>query len=542
MRVVELFCGIGGFRYGLEKTNAEDSSCNKGGASQHSQCSFRCVYANDNDKYACQIYRKHWGDKELYEGDIRTVDPATIPEHDLICAGFPCQSFSIAGKRGGFQDTRGTLFFEIMRIARAKRTPYLLLENVKGLLSHDEGDTFQTILRTLDELGYDCQWQVLNSKDFGVPQNRERVFIIGHSRNKPRPKVFPIGETGEDDGEMEYQGEAAREVTSTLQARGQQDLNSSMILVNQHEKRTGEWGDGTKQMNEASFTLDSGCERDLTIANQSSIRRLTPIECERLQGFPEVEKCGIIEVCSDHRKNPVSVGNRNPKSQKLVGNVEKTESPVNVRFAAKSMDIKLLRTNKPVQPNVLISCEENGVEIHSQGKLLLNASGAEKKNWYHPLIKIEDFVQLLVGFNSMLENVTKHGEEELPLKEKCLIVRENGEKLVRLSGKEIMQPVGDAENDSTILKEFLRFTILDRLNTEISVQNLQTLSSFVIRAIIGYIPQEILTQNTFTVEINTKVGFTFGISDTQRYKTLGNAVTTNVIEAIGGAIAMLELK
>jgi DNA (cytosine-5)-methyltransferase 1 len=165
------------------------------------------LWANDFDKYACSIYRKHYGG--ICEGDIRAVDVATIPDHDLVCAGFPCQSFSIAGKRGGFEDTRGTLFFEICRIARAKRTPYLFLENVKGLLNHDEGNTFQTIIGTLDELGYDCQWEVLNSKDYGVPQNRERVFIIANLRERRRLQVFPLSEPSKvyDEAYSEQQGD-----------------------------------------------------------------------------------------------------------------------------------------------------------------------------------------------------------------------------------------------------------------------------------------------------------------------------------------------
>src|SRR5699024_10395571 len=114
---------------------------------------------------------------------------------DCITGGFPCQSFSIAGKRGGFADTRGTLFFEIMRIADIVRPRYLFLENVKGLLNHDGGATFETILNTLDEFGYDAEWQVLNYKNFGVPQNRERVFIIGHFRGAGGRAVFPVGRT-----------------------------------------------------------------------------------------------------------------------------------------------------------------------------------------------------------------------------------------------------------------------------------------------------------------------------------------------------------
>ena len=116
-----------------------------------------------------------------------------MPECDCYCFGFPCQSFSIAGNRGGFADTRGTLFFEVMRIARERKPRILLAENVKGLLSHDNGDTFETIICTMDELGYDVEWEVLNSKNHGVPQNRERVFIIGHLRGAGGGAVLPLG-------------------------------------------------------------------------------------------------------------------------------------------------------------------------------------------------------------------------------------------------------------------------------------------------------------------------------------------------------------
>src|SRR3990167_9297486 len=180
MKFIDLFAGVGGFRYGIEK--AKD---------------WECVYSNEWDKYANSVYRKHYG--ECDNRDIRAVD--SFPDFDLLCGGFPCQAFSVAGKRGGFDDTRGTLFFEIARILKHKRPRYLLLENVKGLLSHDQGKTFQTILGVLSDIGYGVQWQVLNSKDFGVPQNRERVFIIGNLRGASRPQLFPIrGEIRETSG------------------------------------------------------------------------------------------------------------------------------------------------------------------------------------------------------------------------------------------------------------------------------------------------------------------------------------------------------
>lgn len=146
-----------------------------------------------NEIHCVQIYNKNFG--ENYKPrDIREVDSFEIPEFDVLCAGFPCQSFSIAGKRMGFEDTRGTMFFEIARIAKDRKPKYLFLENVKGLFSHNKGRTFATILATLDELGYNVEWECLNSKNFGVPQNRERVFIIGHRRDIKSNQVFPLGE------------------------------------------------------------------------------------------------------------------------------------------------------------------------------------------------------------------------------------------------------------------------------------------------------------------------------------------------------------
>lgn len=187
LKFIDLFGGIGGFRHGLEQTSK----------------SFECVKYIEKDKYAVKSYNEIF--KEEHEPtDVTQLDTNEIPDFNILCAGFPCQSFSIAGKRKGFEDTRGTLFFEIARIAEAKKPEILFLENVKGLLSHDNGRTFGRILETLDELGYYVEWQVLNSKHWGVPQNRERVFIIGHLGGEPRSKVFPLtreaGKDSEKDG------------------------------------------------------------------------------------------------------------------------------------------------------------------------------------------------------------------------------------------------------------------------------------------------------------------------------------------------------
>lgn len=181
MKFLDLFAGIGGFRLGMEAAGHE------------------CVGYVEIDKFARKSYEAiHNTEGEWTAHDITSVSDDDIRglrdrgQIEVICGGFPCQAFSVAGKRKGFDDTRGTLFFEIARFASIIRPRYLFLENVKGLLNHDRGVTFEVILRTLDELGYDAEWQVLNSKDFGVPQNRERVFIIGHLRGASTRKVFPI--------------------------------------------------------------------------------------------------------------------------------------------------------------------------------------------------------------------------------------------------------------------------------------------------------------------------------------------------------------
>ena len=183
MKFIDLFAGIGGFRFGMESAGHE------------------CVAFCEIDKFARASYKAiHNTEGEIELHDITTVtdeEIRNIGHVDVICGGFPCQAFSIAGARRGFEDTRGTLFFEIARFAAILKPKYLFLENVKGLLNHDKGNTFETILSALDELGYDVEWQVLNSKDFGVPQNRERVFIIGHLRGQRGRKIFPIG--GEDE-------------------------------------------------------------------------------------------------------------------------------------------------------------------------------------------------------------------------------------------------------------------------------------------------------------------------------------------------------
>ena len=158
-KFIDLFCGLGGFRIALEKQN-----CN-------------CVFSSDIDKAVAQVYENNFG--EYPSGDITKIDSKDIPDFDILCGGFPCQSFSIAGKRLGFEDSRGTMFFEVARILKEKNPKAFILENVKGITNHDGGKTLKTILDILDDLGYTYVNKVINAKDIGIPQNRERWSCVG---------------------------------------------------------------------------------------------------------------------------------------------------------------------------------------------------------------------------------------------------------------------------------------------------------------------------------------------------------------------------
>lgn len=401
MNYFSMFSGIGGFELGIERaysrvvdqTRPTDTISQRQktehsdgiGDSPRARSPFdssdssqaTCIGYSEIDKYATKVYERRFNGHINY-GDATKIDATKLPDFELLVGGFPCQAFSVAGKRAGFNDTRGTLFFDIARILAEKRPRHILLENVKGLLSHEQGKTFATILGVLADLGYRVEWQILNSKDFGVPQNRERVYIVGHLGNGCGREVFPIlGTSGKDiivsgildtetwrkrheqirrvhdpEGlsptlptgtgggvmpkikvrEATKKGYAEAEVGDSINIsqpnsktrRGRvgkkvaNTLETSMVQAvltpDRAEKRQN--GRRMKEDGEPSFTL-TGQDRHGVYINKSPdekinrtvrsggggsvsnkhnwdthkingrIRRLTPLECERLQGFPD---------------------------------------------------------------------------------------------------------------------------------------------------------------------------------------------------------------------------------------------------------------
>lgn len=355
LRYLSLFSGIGGFEIGIEQSlrnqikpkeqpteraipnerasaNAPDSNGYRGWTSA------TCIGYSEIDKYAIKVYERQFGKYESCDehahiseepeqeertqggerptnkhgvqlhdrnrtatlcnrckghknyGDATTINAKGLPDFDLLVGGFPCQAFSIAGKRKGFDDTRGTLFFDIARILAEKRPRHLVLENVKGLLSHEQGKTFQTILGVLSDLGYRVEWQVLNSKDFGVPQNRERIYFVGHLGDECSGEVFPIIN-------------AHRQTTKPVQGH----YTNTLTARYEAAQATG------------SYIIESELN--------AQIRRLTPTECARLQGFPD-NWCSELSDTQAYKcfGNAVTVNTVQAVMEKLTQHIAEVEA------------------------------------------------------------------------------------------------------------------------------------------------------------------------------------------------------------------------
>ena len=268
-KVIDLFAGIGGIRLGVEQAFG----------------SIDCVFTSEIDKYAVTTYKANFKDANIF-GDIKQINENDIPDHDILLAGFPCQPFSQAGLKKGFTDTRGTLFFDIERILLAKQPKAFLLENVKQLKGHDKGRTFQTIIDHLNKAGYKVFYEILKARDFGLPQNRERIYIVGfldHSINFefPKPTNLPtrVGDILDDVVDEKYtisdklwSGHKRRKELNKLNGKG-----FGYGLFNKDSAYT----------NTISARYYKDGSEILIEQENKNPRKLTPREAARLQGFPE---------------------------------------------------------------------------------------------------------------------------------------------------------------------------------------------------------------------------------------------------------------
>ena len=288
MKFLELCAGIGGFRQALENLGCE------------------CVGYSEIDKYAIKLYSAWYNDKRNF-GDVTKIEAEKLPDFELLVGGFPCQAFSVAGKRGGFNDTRGTIFFDFARIMKAKKPKFAIFENVKGLLSHDGGKTYETMLRTLDELGYDAQWGILNTRFHGLPQNRERVYIVANLRERSSTKIlFERGDGITDKVERTEQsiiGDYYTENGKTHQwggVIGDESIAPCLMAGEYKSPRIVKIGTiGNDSLSNRIYS-DKGVSATLCAGNNGGgkrmgglynagdkVRRLTPKECFRLQGFKD---------------------------------------------------------------------------------------------------------------------------------------------------------------------------------------------------------------------------------------------------------------
>ena len=276
LKFIDLFAGLGGFRLALESFGA------------------KCVYSNEWDKYAQKVYQMNFGDKP--EGDITLVDENKIPDHDILCAGFPCQAFSISGKQKGFEDSRGTLFFDIARIVKAKKPKVVFMENVKNFASHDNGNTLKVVQNTMIDLGYDFYYDILNSLDFGIPQNRERIYMLCfrkdlNIKNFDFPKPFELSTFVED---LLLSDE---DVSNLIIDRQDIVLKNTEIKENSSKVirigTVGKGGQGERIYSPKGIAITLSAHGGGVFAKtggyliNGKTRKLHPRECARIMGYPD---------------------------------------------------------------------------------------------------------------------------------------------------------------------------------------------------------------------------------------------------------------
>lgn len=283
-KYIDLFAGIGGFHQALSSFGGD------------------CVFASEWDKHAAKVYEENYGIKP--HGDVTKIDEREIPSHDILCGGFPCQAFSISGKQRGFEDDRGNLFFDIVRIAKFHKPKVLFLENVRNFERHDKGNTLKRVLEELDNIGYEVSHKVLNASDFGLPQNRERIFFVGIRKATCKsiftfPKPFNEFCSVADILENEPEGVKIVDRPDTYFTKKDYkpylDLSGGLLLPNRPMQigyvNKGGQGERIYSTYGHAVTLSAygggvGSKTGLYYVD-GVIRKLSPRECARVQGFPE---------------------------------------------------------------------------------------------------------------------------------------------------------------------------------------------------------------------------------------------------------------
>jgi DNA (cytosine-5)-methyltransferase 1 len=493
-KYVSLFSGIGGFETALNQL---------GGA---------CVMASEIDKFANQAYEVLYGEPTV--GDVTKIDATDVPDHDVLVGGFPCQAFSVAGKRLGFEDTRGTLFFEVARIAREKRPRLILLENVKGLVGHDAGKTLDTIVQTLNDIGYTVDFEVLNSKYFGVPQNRERIFIVGvlegetaewnEINDKSRKDVVAKGKRRiaqlegvktfnfdwpaqtsvgtrlrdilEDNVDERYylSEEKTAKLVAQLEERGEPDTNRDIKMV-------GHAGIDGHDFNRRIYSVE-GVSRTLNTASDigRSVKVAEPTIVQRSRGK---NKGGVHDLAPTLTSN--SYQDNNHVAVESVGNVNPSGNGMNGQVYDSHGLSPTLTTNK--------------------------GEGTKITEEVRPVITPD------------IVNKTQNDDEAF-----ALTVRDRHGVAISEPQPEQFSENGDGLSYA-LYAQYAKGIPASKVGKGVCTHKVDTKPRYRIRKLT---PRECMRLQGFPDEYHAKL-VAANISNSQLYKMAGNAVTVNVIDAIG---------
>lgn len=613
MKVLSLFDGISCGRLALERAGIPVEK----------------YYASEIDKYAIQISQKNYPDN-IALGDVTKwrlwdIDWSSI---DLLIGGSPCQTFSNAGTRTGF-DGKSGLFYTYLEILNHLKAinPNIkfLLENVKMKSEWRDEITrcmgvepvlINSALVSAQQRNryYWCNWQVEQPQDKHIvlkdillsgESYREKAncltasyskAVFDHDYQKHQRTMVAVNlktycrDFGTKGKIMTVEDEKTQCLTSSMGTgggnvpvvaepikipeatkkgyaeiqqgqcfdlsqpnsktrRGRAMIDKSNCLTCQNEFyqyiepiRVGHFGNGSQGQRIYSVRGKSIClssaegggnqvwvKIDLP-DGEYLVRKLSPVECERLQTLTSKKNNYIIEVCLENQKNYVNVENQNLKKLNAVGNVEKIKKNEPVLFVEKNLNVKNLSISDAVLPNVQVSIGENQLVIRYQNTVLLDASFVEISNKFPHLKAIENFARVFVLINTILDQTTLNGKEEQPQNEINLTQVKNGNIVVKLYGNEIKQLADYVEKNMTIIQKLLNATILFPIDIKNIEQIQKILFCYVVNVIYLFIPEEI--QNNCILNISTDLGWTFGVSNTQRYKQIGNGWTVDVIAHI----------
>jgi DNA (cytosine-5)-methyltransferase 1 len=538
-------------------------------------------YAKGPD-FASAVLQHHYPDVPNIGDMTKIYSNGIFNETDfgLLVGGTPCQSFSIAGLRKGLSDPRGNLALEYVRLLDLKKPRWFIWENVTGVLSSNGGRDFASIIAAFTKVGYGVSWRVLDSRYFGVPQKRRRIFVVGYLGDWRRSAavLFEPESLSRHFGKGKEKRESTSgnsgtisafdmrgfgdygdgRTSSTLKRRDYKD-NTDLVVQAAYGYSKSHRDNGnvdirfTEDGNANTLNTGDGCGNQSTmnlVANRKKVRRLTPIECERLQGFPELENSLSIEVVwnySDLQNNCASAGDQNLKSQEYVYNVEQGQLPITALCVENHINTSQEEKEKPVVESVHINLERMSLQYLNQERSSSSVSVAKEVSGFPLLTLVGDIAPTIAHIQTELERRVQTGREELLPKLTPSIALRNGRISVILSGQETEEIAKDVIKLMNTVKGCLKFTTpIQDQNSQSLVETLKNLSYYVVAVMSMSILQK-TEKESFCINLTISRGFTnipwkgknFSPSSL-RYMTLGNSMAVPCMRWIGERIKIVD--